>query len=144
MAYNEEQDYVEDPLNVTSKINSAGLVNSTLSNLWQDFFRHYRHGQYLSANSDLDCVWTILGGEKGIEGSDTEKAYFNVESEIKNSGELRDSLRIKGFGKVDPADLQILVKQKALLLKKALFLRRLQNDQGKGTAYLDETEGDFD
>lgn len=133
-----------DEFGKLSRINSAGLVNSTLSNLWSDFFRHFRDGKYLSSNSDLDCIWTILGGEKGIEESETEDDYFKIEEKLKESGNLRDSLEVRGFGKVDDTQLGIMIKQKSIMLKKALFLRRLQNSQGKGTAYNDGEDEDFE
>ena len=123
-----------------SKINSAGIVNVTLNNLWIDFYRHYRSGQYLSANSDLDCIWFILGGEKSVIDSDEEKAYFTIEKQLALSGEIRNSLEAKGFDKVNPVQVQAFKVQKPLLGEKALFLRRLQNIQGKGTAYWDGSD----
>jgi hypothetical protein len=53
----EEEEVAEDYSTKTSKINSAMITNMTLNELWKDFFRHFRHGQYLAANSDLDCIW---------------------------------------------------------------------------------------
>jgi len=127
-----------------SKINSAGIVNLTLNELWKDFFRHYRDGKYLSANSDLDCVWTILGGEKGIEGQDIDKNYNKIETKLAEIGSPQDKLEAVGFKKVDSSQLTKFSKHKTILLEKSLFLRRLQNSQGKGTAYDDADEGDFD
>lgn len=128
---------VDSDFGKLSKINSAGLVNSTLSNLWLDFFRHFRAGQYLCANNDLDCIWTILGGERDIEDSEYEKEYCDIEEMLAKAGNLQDSMQVKGFGKVDDKQLSKLLKHKSILLKKSLFLRRLQNRQGKGTAYHD-------
>lgn len=132
MDFNNTEEVVEGQL---SKINSAGLVNSTMNNLWVDFFRHYRDGKYLSANADLDCIWTILGGEKDMGGSDEETAYFNIELELSKLGKLQDNLEVKGFDKINTQQLNNLGLHKVALLKKSLFLRRLQNSQGKGSAY---------
>lgn len=140
----EEIETNSDDFGKLSRINSAGLVNSMLSNLWQDFFRHFRSGEYLAANCDLDCVWTILGGEKEIEGGETEGNYLDIDKQLSESGSLVNSLEIKGFGKINREQLERAMRQKAILLKKSLFLRRIQNRQGKGTAYHDEDEGDFD
>ena len=140
----EENNSSEFEFGKLSKINSAGLVNSQLSNLWLDFFRHYRHGEYLSANSDLDCIWTILGGEKGMAESVEEVEYFTIEGELSKTGILKDNLDVKGFGKIDDKEVQRIIVQKGKLLKKAMFLRRLQNQQGKGTAYSRGNEDDFD
>ena len=88
---------VVEQMGSLSKINSAGLINSTMNNLWVDFFRHYRDGKYLTANSDLDCIWTILGGEKGMKESQEEKDYFEIETNLSKVGILRDSFEVKGF-----------------------------------------------
>lgn len=131
-----------------SKINSAVIVNINLNNLFVDFTRHYRTGKYLSANSDLDCIWIILGGDIGIKkdktDDKTEDSYNVIEKELSESGTLQDSVQVKGFDPIDDKQLDKLKGQKVVLLKKAMFLRKLQNKQGKGTAYQDEKEGDFD
>lgn len=131
--YNNES--VEELQNNLSKINSAGLVNSTISNLWNDFFRHYRNGEFLSANADLDCLWTIFGGEKGMDGTESEEKYNLIEQELSSSGRLKDSLEITGFNKVGLEQIKTFGKHKEILMNKSLFLRRLMNEQGKGTAY---------
>ena len=125
----------EEVQNNLSKINSAGLVNSTISNLWTDFFRHYRKGEFLSANADLDCLWTIFGGEKGMDGSPFETEYLKIEKELAASGSLKDNLEISGFNKINISQIKVFGLHKKILLKKSLFLRRLMNEQGKGTAY---------
>lgn len=133
------EDYNEtEPESRESKINSAGIINISLNNLWLDFFRHYRQGQYRSAHSDLDCIWTILGGEEGIEGSEDEEGYLKIETELAKSGELVDSLEIKGFGsKLTHEQIVKFNNQKLTLKREALYLRRLQNSQGMGKAYAD-------
>jgi hypothetical protein len=133
-----------DNSGVLSKINSAGLVNITMNNLWQNFFDHYRSGKYLSASNDLDCIWTILGGEKDMAGSDGEKNYLAMEEELSKIGLLQNNVEVKGFGKVNDEQIHKFMKHKAILLKKSLLLRRLQNTQGKGSAYYDSDESDFD
>lgn len=128
-----------------SKINSAGLVNLTLNNLWVDFFRDFRNGKYLSADNDLDCIWTILGGDLkdgNTEDKKQNEAYNEIEKELSNLGILRDSFERKGFGNIGDEQLKTLSKQKGTLLKKSLFLRKLQNKQGKGTAY-DDGSNDY-
>ena len=139
---NENETYVD--AGKLSKINSAYLVNSTLNNIWIDFFRHFRAGQYLSSNNDLDCVWTILGGEKGISESKEEKEFVNIQADLKALGDLINGANTKGFAPLNQIQLAVMNKQRDVILKKSLFLRRLQNSQGKGTAYHDENEEDFE
>lgn len=128
----------------SSKINSAMIVNMTLNELWKDSFRHFRDGKYLSWNNDLDTIWTILGGEPDIENSPIEKNYNEINKELSNLGNLFNELEVRGFDKINKECIIKLNKQKSVLLKKALFLRRLQNRQGKGTAYHDADEDYMD
>ena len=134
-----EVDEVEE-FGKTSKINSAMLVNSTLNELWKEFYSHFRVGKYLSANNDLDCIWTILGGEKEIEGKKIETDYIAIETKLKEKGLIQDSLSSTGFNQIKLEQIIKFTEQKGILLTKALFLRRLQNTQGKGTAYEDKDE----
>jgi hypothetical protein len=128
----EETNFEDDAEKALSKINSASIINITLNELFKDFFRHYRDGKFLSANNDLDCIWTVLGGEKGIEGTDVEIKYSNLDLKIKG---LRDSLSTIGFTTINKDNISMFGVQKKALIDKALFLRRLLNNQGKGTAY---------
>lgn len=138
-----EQDFDVTTASKISKINAAGMINSTLINLENDFFRHYRAGLYLSANSDLDCIWVILGGEEDVVAeSKTEKEYKEIESKLSNSGKLQDGFTGKGFETITENELNKFRDQKPLLLEKARFLHRLMNAQGKGTAYSNEDDED--
>jgi hypothetical protein len=141
---NEQPDEDSESYGTLSKINSAALINLTITNLWNDFFRHFREGKYLSSNNDLDCLWMILGGEKGIKDSDTEKEYLKIETSLCKSGTLQDSVSIKGFNKVEQTQLDKFSKQKGLLKDKGLFLRRIQNSQGMGKAYNDASSDYMD
>ena len=139
------EDYEETEVTgKSSKINSAMIVNITVNELFKNFFRHFSSGRYLSCNNDLDCIWVILGGEPDIENSDTEKKYNSINKNLFELGNLCNSLQVKGFNEVDAKCLLKLNKQKQILLDKALFLSRLRNKQGKGTAYQNEDEDDFD
>lgn len=128
-----------------SKVNSAGLINSTIINLRQDFYRHFRAGRYLSANSDLDCIWTILGGEVGVDENSREEKEFNeIEKLLSESGELQDGFSSIGFKVATTEQINKFKKQKPLLLRKARFLQKLQNSQGKGSAYRNKDDDDLD
>lgn len=137
--YSDEEKEIE----LKSKINSAGLVNITLNNLWVEYFKDFRDGKFLSANNDLDCIWTILGGDVEEDGT-VEKDYKKIEKDLSESGSLQDIIEIQGFGKVSEEQIRKLCKQKGLLQKKAVFLRRLQNKQGKGSAYEDNADDYMD
>lgn len=130
------EDYDSDMTKI-SKINPAQIINQNLeNNLWMPFNVAYKSGKYITANNNLDCIWIMLGGDLG-KNSQEEKQYNEIEKELNKSGSLQDSLSIDGFRKVNIEQLKKMAVQRKILLKKAIFLRRLQNKQGKGTAYDD-------
>ena len=140
-----EEDGSFDGSSTLSKINSAHIVNITLNELWKDYFRHYKGQKYKEANMDLDCIWTILGGEKGIAGTEKEKEYLKIEQDIASNGNMPNGFSRLILSKKPDATFVSLVRKQVLnLQKKALFLRRLQNEQGKGSAYHDADEDYMD
>lgn len=137
-------DYEPEITSKSSKINSAMIVNITLNNLFNDFYKHFRAGTFLSANNDLDCIWTILGGEPDVEDSDTEKDFEKIDLELIKIGNLNNGIECRGFNKITTETVKKINSQKKVLIKKARFLKMLQNTQGKGTAYQSDDEDDFD
>lgn len=122
-----------------SKINAAGLINAALENLWGQCYYAMANGNYLKWNTSLDSIWVILGGD--VKEDSTEQKKINaLNYSIYDSG-LNTYSKKEGFEKTLNPNL---TKTYHLLIKKSLFLRRLQNKQGKGTAYESEDEDDFD
>lgn len=122
-----------------SRINSAGLINSILENLWKESYNAMSNGDYLKWNSKLDAIWTILGGDCKEDGNeDREISKLNLK--IYKHGSLKAKSGI-GFNQSANPNNSV---QYLLLMKKSLFLRRLQNKQGKGTAYTTDDDYDFD
>lgn len=122
-----------------SKINSAGLINITLENLWKDCYNAMSAGNLNIWNIKLDAIWLILGGDEQEDGEDDMK-ITELDMKIYELGNLKQ-VKITGFKKTinENASTQYL-----LLKRKSLFLRRLQNRQGKGTAYATDDDFDFD
>lgn len=120
-----------------SKLNAAGLINLTIEQRWNKAYDAIESMDLFKANKRLDVLWMILGGDVEAD-SPEDKKFTEIEMAIGNTGSLVHS-KI-GF---ELADKEILNKrsyQYQLLKKKALFLRRLQNKQGKGTAYRDSSD----
>lgn len=128
----------------SSKINSAMLVNLTLQKEWDKFSENYKKGKLLSAKTNLEIIWIYLGGEKGVKGSESEKEYIKLENDLLNDGTLVDNLNVKGFSSPKEEDIKKYGNQRAKLMELALFLRRLHNEQGKGTAYDDDSDDYMD
>lgn len=123
---------------LTSRINAAGLINSTLEKLWSESYIAMANGNYNLWNTKLDSIWAILGGDVK-DNDDTDKKMYSINLKIYETGSLK-SKEGEGFSKKPNENNSM---QYLLLLKKALFLRRLQNSQGKGTAY-ETKEDDWD
>jgi len=122
-----------------SRINSAGLINSILENLWRESYTSMANGDYVKWNSKLDSIWTILGGDCDEDGEEDRK-MASINLEVYEKGSLKSK---SGSGFSQNANPNNAL-QYQLLLKKSLFLRRLQNKQGKGTAYQRDDDDDID
>jgi len=124
-----------------SRINSAGIINITIENLWRDVYSSMAKADLVVMNRKLDAIWAILGGDVE-ENSDKDKEFMKMEEKLYETGNLNH--KKTGFETSKKDEGAIIAKQYLLLRKKALFLRRLQNEQGKGTAYVSADEDDFD
>jgi len=134
--YNSEED--EEKI---SRINSAGLTNITLENLWRECYAAMTKGDLITWNRKLDAIWIVLGGDCK-ENDQDDKEINRMDLEIYGAGSLNNK-RI-GFSKESPKAPLKIATQYLWLKKKSLFLKRLQNKQGKGTAYVSEDEDDID
>jgi len=142
MAYS-KRDYNQDidDEQMVSRINSAGIINITIENLWRDCYSAMANGNLVLWNRKLDAIWAILGGDVD-EGSDADKEMHKIDLKIYETGSLGH--KKSGFQSPKPEELQKMALQYVLLKNKSLFLRRLQNKQGKGTAYSNPDMEDFD
>lgn len=130
-------DYELETESKLSRINSAGLINLRLHQLAQDCHTHARKGQYAQWNADLDRLFVELGGDVD-EGSEDEKKYNKINEELTNVAPIIDWTNHVGFEGNNLEKTKLQLKQYSILIKKELFLKRLQNKQGKGTAYEDD------
>ena len=122
-----------------SKVNSGGLINLRLHNLWVDRHKSALKADYNKWNEILDAIWCELGADTK-DGSPSDTKFWELSLEFANA--CGAPVKKVGFNTTTTTDRQSMAKQKIALIKKELFLRRLQNTQGKGTAYVDED--DFD
>jgi len=136
-------DYDEDftPNSKVSKINAAALINLIIAKLWEDSYRHSRSGEFQKWNADLNCLWMELAGDVKPKGQE-EKDFNQIELDLANLGGLVK--KKEGFKNTSEDELTKNAKQYLLLRKKAVFLKRLQNNQGKGTAYQDDADDYMD
>ncbi len=124
-----------------SKINAAGIINVTIENIWRDIFASMSKGDLVTWNRKLDAIWGILGGDV-IEGETEDNNMEALNLKIYETGSLNH--KKSGFQKLKVDESEKMALQYLLLNKKNLFLRRLQNAQGKGTAYASDDRDDMD
>jgi len=123
----------------SSRINAAGLINATLEKLWMGCYTAMSNSDYLAWNIKLDSIWAILGGDEP-EGKVADKKMNEFDMKIYGLGSLSPDKSVGFESKINPNR----AKQYQLLKRKSLYLRRLQNQQGKGTAYQTDDEDDWD
>jgi len=121
-----------------SKINAAGLINLTIEQLWKEAYTAMAINNFALWNVKLDSIWCILGGDTK-KGDGHDEKFNEMELKIYETGSLNHQKQ--GFETHEDADKDKMTMQYLLLRKKTIFLRRLQNSQGKGTAY---SSGDGD
>ncbi len=134
----EESNKVIDVGNI-SKYNSGALINLRLNELWLDAHKHKRQAKYSSWNGDLDAVWCELAGDVK-EGSEKDDKFTELNLELSKLSPIINWDGSGGFNKISPLQKLNRQKQYLQLIKKEVFLRRLQNVQGKGTAYGEEDD----
>lgn len=134
----------------TSKFSSGLNIIMRLDELWKDTHRHARDGLYKMWNLDLDRIWLELSRDlkeektEELEGYSTiEKEFNKFDKEISDLGVISDTEK-EGFKKLTPEDIKNRNNFYKILMRKQLFLARLENKLGKGTTYEDLEDEDLD
>ena len=131
--------YSDDQPDKKSQFNSGLAILYRLDNLWKDAHRHARDVEYGKWNEDLDRIWLEL----------SEDASDDDYKRIKDDNNKLLGLGVYGINRLiqieNPALFhKVRNMQKKILLEKEMFLRKLQNKQGKGGAYEDSIEDYMD
>jgi len=134
----------EDEIKKISKHHGSVSVIIRLDILWRDTHRHSRNGEFAKWNSDLDRVWCELARDLDEDDFKVKKSKFDsFDAQILELGEFNDSKPL-GFKEPSKGEINKRGKHYKVLMGKELFLRRLENELGKGTEYEDEDEYDMD
>ena len=123
---------IEQEIVKLSKINSASLINLRMNNIWINVNRYATSGKYFQWNNELDRIWCELAGDI-TKGKGEDKDFKEIEKRV--SEKLKEFKDKKGFDTFDDVDRKKMSGIYSVLQEKEIFLRRLQNKQGKGTAY---------
>lgn len=127
-----------------SKYNSGIAIQIRLDLLWKDANAHSRKGDFPAWNHDLDCIWRELARDiKKDDWEEKKKGFNEFEGKIKKSGAIA-SKEPEGFKKPTKEFWGKRDGHYQILMEKELFLKRLENKLGKGTAYDDGDDDDFE
>lgn len=126
----------------TSKYNSAIDQLKRMGNIWQMATNDVRTGNLRNWNIALDRIWAELAGDLEEEDKREDK-FNNLNKEIEKLSPLKSG-NAPTFNKSEQMSPTTVAKQYQAILKKELFLRRLQNELGKGTAFSDGDDDDFE
>jgi hypothetical protein len=142
----------------TSRYNAGVAIQIRLDLIWKDANFHARHGEYSKWNMDLDRAWCELARDiKDNEYEDkTIKDKTGKLIKVLGNKSLFDSFDTRlgklmpfkddatdDFKKPTEEQKKKRNEQYRLLMEKELFLKRLENHLGKGTAFENEDEDDF-
>lgn len=126
-----------------SKFSSGLNIIMRLDELWKDTHRNSRAGKYNKWNGDLDRIWLELARDLKDKYENNEKIFKEFEEELKKLGNISDK---KPEGFKEPTKDQIKNRDEfyLLMMRKQLFLARLENELGKGTTLQEGDDDDFD
>lgn len=127
-----------------SKYNSGMAIIMRLDSLWKDTHRHSREGNFEKWNCDLDRIWCELARDLNEgEYSGKKEEFEEFDNKLKEFGKFIDNIT-DAFKSPTKEQITNREKQYHVLMEKELFLRRLENALGKGTAWDAGNEDDWD
>jgi len=128
----------EQDIQKTSKYNSGVAIQIRLDNLWNKANLFFLKGVYEKWNDVLDNVWRELVRDIDKKELDTKKDEFKVfDTSLAKLGKFQDHPP-EGFGSPTQQQIDNRIEQRKILDDKEIFLKRLENELGKGTALTDE------
>ena len=136
-----DEELTEEQTYKTSKYNSAQLINIEIHETWKKAKGFAILGMYHSWNVILDMVWADLAADLD-ETAEENMKYNEFTKRLAETGTL-EAPKILAFN-AEKANMNKTARQFSILLEKHIWLKRLQNKLGKGTAYRDEFEDDIE
>jgi len=129
-------------VNHKSKYNSGVAKEIRRNDLWKEANFHSRTGQFTKWSEDLDTIWSELCADiKPEEFKNKKEEFEKFDNDLLIIGRIEDKSS-NGFAELGKDFYDKRDKHYKKLRDKEIFLRRLENSLGKGTAY--EDDGDYD
>jgi len=122
-----------------SKYNSALAQLYRMDDLWKDTHRHSRDTLYGKWNEDLDRVWMELSSDASPE---QKEQMMEINKKIDSLFIYCGTSKLKLKAPVLYA--RLINMQKKMLMDKEEVCRKIQDKQGKGSAYEDDIEDYMD
>ena len=126
-----------------SKFNSASLQNQRLHNIWVEINKYRASSQNSKWNANLDTIWCELAGDVKKD-SQEDIDFKKINKSLSEVGQVINWQATEGFKKIPKELIKKKSNQYKELMEKEIFLRRLQNKQGKGTSYKDNSSDYLD
>lgn len=135
---------LESEYNKTSKINSAGLINLRMNKLWGIADMCSVRADVKNWYLVLDTIWGNLAADITDKDKQQKETYDKLNKELTDKGFFNIYKQSKGFEGQETK----LIENRHFYFRKLremqIFLTKLENSQGKGTAYRDQMEDDFE
>lgn len=131
-----------------SRFSSGINILNRLDQLWRNCAIFKRRGEYLKWSEELDSVWLELArdlpekSDDGLNFVTQEREFKKFDEQLTQDGQIKDGLT-NSFDGIKKDDKIKRAKQYATIMKKQLFLARLENKIGKGTTYEDTEDDEF-
>lgn len=122
------QEAGEEQTSRKSKINAAFLELVRLDKIWNKCHEYKDKGNLSKWNEQLDSAWAELGGSLNPKIK-TEKSFIDT---------------IKILNKLLVKYRRNRLAMNKILINKQMILKNIQDHQGKGTAYEDEDEDNWE
>lgn len=124
-----------------SKYNSAADINQRVGRLWYTCNRLSITGQLEMWNAYLNAVWM----EFAADTNNKDKADYNeFDKELKEEEFFTNNKPKPGFTQSNDEEISKKTIYYNILKRKHIFLKEIEKKQGKGAAYRDEFEDDFE
>jgi len=141
-----------------SKYNYGINIIMRLDSLWRETHLAVKLNKYFLWNTLLDRIWCELARdiktddyedkidkEENVIKQGFKSKFDDINKKIASLGRLLDDMEGLGLGfqEIPKSVIDNRTKQYKALVEKDLFLRRLENHVGKGTAW-EEAQDDWD
>lgn len=134
----------EDAVEIKSKYNSGVAQLYRLDGLWRNTHQYAVKGKYKLWNTILDRLWCELARDlSDKEYKEYKEEFDGFDEALSKLGEILDTAP-DGWVEITSQQKTNRIKQYKILNEKDLFLRRLENHLGKGTAWNDGTDNDWE